>query len=234
MQKAVAVSSEVVQGHDLPPAQLPELPFCPRAAPRGSSCHPLPGSKGSAAVESLPNSWRGGKVPDGVLSRLSGALPSPSSCLRGWLGSSCKICCSLGSLSRGPNASTGVGGHECHQLSPCGGQAAQGSLPVSALERNRAHTPLQNISLPSVSSQPQGRAVAAGRARSREVTPGGGSLARPVCGTGDWGRGERGGGVGGKRILCVFVILCSGTNLTSVAGKQHRSDWKKQGSGGFF
>lgn len=90
MQNAVAVSSEVVQGHDLPPAQLPELPFCPRAAPRGSSCHPLPGSKGSAAVESLPNSWRGGKVPDGVLSRLSGALPSPSSCLRGWLGSSCK------------------------------------------------------------------------------------------------------------------------------------------------
>lgn len=72
VQMAVAVSSEGAHGHDLLPPLLGGFPFCPRAAPRGSSCQPrarpLPGSKGSVAVESLPNSWRGGMVPHGVLS----------------------------------------------------------------------------------------------------------------------------------------------------------------------
>lgn len=81
VQTAGDVGSEVEHGHDLPPSPLPGFPLCLRAAPRGSSCHPrvrpLPGSKGSAAVESVLNSWRGRMVPHGILSSALRCTPLP-------------------------------------------------------------------------------------------------------------------------------------------------------------
>lgn len=71
--------------------------------------------------------------------------------------------------------------------------------------------------------------------RAREALPRGGGpgLGRArVQAPGKFETGREGGG--GREILCVFVLLCSGINLTGGAGRQHDFDLRKQGKGGLF